>query len=490
MTPHAPHAAGATGGRRRRAAANGDAVFAAALVAILVHGGVLIGVEVLDLALPGMGSSNSAAAATLPPEELAAAPDPSCDADAILRASARAAWCATPFVDDSGACLEDVEARLRTDFVLCHIDSLEEVPQIVHLSPDAIEKMAQIDPEPLLEPLTPEEQQQFEQKKQEVAQAVPPPPPPAAPPPPALQAQVIETPKPADEVAPDEARFLAEYDMKADEQKVARGSRFEEIADAPKPEELAAKKDPKPANQPEPPEPEIGQKPDAPPLPGALSMRAPGLPDPGPETAKKVAGDRAGAEQPGDGAAAQRGDGAITSQERKPSEVAPGENGGGGGTPRAPNLRPNDETLERLVGGGSVDHVEDVDESDTNQFNAKRWVYASFFNRLKRQVAQNWDPATVWRREDPEGKHYGYKPRITQLRISLDERGRVTKVLVVGPSGVDALDDEAIRAFKAAEPFPNPPDALVDRDGFITFDFGFHFSIEEKKTTWKITRSM
>jgi hypothetical protein len=182
MTPHAPHAAGATGGRRRRAAANGDAVFAAALVAILVHGGVLIGVEVLDLALPGMGSSNSAAAATLPPEELAAAPDPSCDADAILRASARAAWCATPFVDDSGACLEDVEARLRTDFVLCHIDSLEEVPQIVHLSPDAIEKMAQIDPEPLLEPLTPEEQQQFEQKKQEVAQAVPPPPPPAAPP--------------------------------------------------------------------------------------------------------------------------------------------------------------------------------------------------------------------------------------------------------------------------------------------------------------------
>ena len=140
--------------------------------------------------------------------------------------------------------------------------------------------------------------------------------------------------------------------------------------------------------------------------------------------------------------------------------------------------------------GGSVDHVEDVDEGDTNQFNAKRWVYASFFNRLKRQVAQNWDPATVWRREDPEGKHYGYKPRITQLRISLDERGRVTKVLVVGPSGVDALDDEAIRAFKAAEPFPNPPDALVDHDGFITFDFGFHFSIEEKKTTWKITRSM
>jgi TonB family protein len=146
--------------------------------------------------------------------------------------------------------------------------------------------------------------------------------------------------------------------------------------------------------------------------------------------------------------------------------------------------------LERAVGGGSVDHLEDIDKGDETSLSAKRWIYASFFNRLKRQVAQNWDPASVWRREDPEGKHYGFKAKVTQLRVSLDNKGKITKVLVVTPSGVDALDDEAIRAFKAAEPFPNPPGALVDRDGNITFDFGFHFSIDQKRTSWKITRSM
>ena len=69
----------------------------------------------------------------------------------------------------------------------------QEAPQLVHLTPDAVKKVPQIDPEPLLQPLTPAEQQQFEQQKQEIALAPPPPPPPAppAPPPPQLQAQVI-----------------------------------------------------------------------------------------------------------------------------------------------------------------------------------------------------------------------------------------------------------------------------------------------------------
>jgi len=462
-------------------------------VALFVHGAVMVGVQVFELALPGMGTSSAAATEPAPAEEEIAAGDPTCDADAILRASARAGWCATPFVEDANACLDDVEARLRTDFVLCHIESLEDAPQLVNLPPDIAKKVPKIDPEPLLEPLTAQEQEQFEQKKQQLAQQTPPPPPPPAappPPPPAVQAQVIETPKPSTEEAPDDARFLAEYDMKADKQEVARGSRMEDIANKPQAEELKAKKEPKPASQSQPPEPEVGKHPEAPQLPGALSMRAPGLPNPGAPQEKRIAGDARGATQPGDGYKAKRGSGAIEMQERKPIDAAPGQGGAGGGTPRAPNLRPDDEALERLVGGGSVDHVEDVLEGDENQFNAKRWVYASFFNRLKRQVAQNWDPATVWRREDPEGKHFGYRPRITQLRISLDSKGKVTKVLVVGPSGVDALDDEAIRAFKAAQPFPNPPGALVDRDGQITFDFGFHFSIDSKRTTWKVTRSM
>ncbi|MCA9678351.1 MAG: TonB family protein, partial [Myxococcales bacterium] len=179
----------------------------------------------------------------------------------------------------------------------------------------------------------------------------------------------------------------------------------------------------------------------------------------------------------------------VSQDERKQVETKQGQGGAGGGAPRAPNLRPTDEILERVAGGGSVDHVEDVDEGDENAFNSKRWVFASFFNRVKRQVAQNWDPAGVWRREDPDGSVYGFKSRETHVKVSLDSRGQLAKIVVVGASGVQALDDEAIRAFRASGPFPNPPAQLINSDGRISFTFGFFFEIGERRSTWKIYRS-
>ena len=58
------------------------------------------------------------------------------------------------------------------------------------------------------------------------------------------------------------------------------------------------------------------------------------------------------------------------------------------------------------------------------------------------------------------------------------------------PCGVDVLDDEAVRAFEAAGPFPNPPDGLVQSDGLITFEFSFHFEIGAPRTSWRILRQM
>ena len=75
---------------------------------------------------------------------------------------------------------------------------------------------------------------------------------------------------------------------------------------------------------------------------------------------------------------------------------------------------------------------------DETALNAKRWVYASFFNRMKRQVAQNWDPQTVWRRNDPSGSKNGFKTRITEVRVTLSAKGDLSKVVVdraVGRAG-------------------------------------------------------
>ena len=75
--------------------------------------------------------------------------------------------------------------------------------------------------------------------------------------------------------------------------------------------------------------------------------------------------------------------------------------------------------------------------------------------------------------------------------VSLTAKGALEKVVITAPSGVGDLDDEAVRAFHAAAPFPNPPDGLVDgKTGLITFAFSFYFEIGGSHTSWRVIRSM
>jgi len=96
----------------------------------------------------------------------------------------------------------------------------------------------------------------------------------------------------------------------------------------------------------------------------------------------------------------------------------------------------------------------------------------------------------VWRRIDPTGQVNGYKTRVTEVRVSLSPRGELAKIVVTNPSGVGDLDDEAVRAFHAAAPFPNPPKELVAKDDMITFAFSFYFEIGGGHMGWRVIRGM
>ena len=64
------------------------------------------------------------------------------------------------------------------------------------------------------------------------------------------------------------------------------------------------------------------------------------------------------------------------------------------------------------------------------------------------------------------------------LRVQLKPDGTLANVALEQASGVEFLDDEAIEAFKQAQPFPNPPKQLVDSgSGLINFRFGFFFEL-------------
>lgn len=152
-------------------------------------------------------------------------------------------------------------------------------------------------------------------------------------------------------------------------------------------------------------------------------------------------------------------------------ELAPGGRPGIRGNPGRPSPGTPGEN-------GTMDDLQEVEEGDANQLNSRRWKYASFFNRVRDQVADKWEPNVVIAARDPDGKRFGLQTRITRLLIRLNPDGSLKQVKLENPSGVDILDEEAIRAVRAAQPFPNPPEQLVDpATGFI--DFGFLFELSD-----------
>jgi len=122
--------------------------------------------------------------------------------------------------------------------------------------------------------------------------------------------------------------------------------------------------------------------------------------------------------------------------------------------------------------------LKDIDDGDETALNSKKWKWASFFNRVKHQVQEHWHPDEVYRRRDPNRSIYGRTSRLTIVRVQLKPNGHLVNVELETPSGLEFLDDEALQAFRAAQPFPNPPRQLVDRsDGLINFQFGFLFEL-------------
>ncbi len=281
--------------------------------------------------------------------------------------------------------------------------------------------------------------------------------------------QVVDLPKPAEEQRPDDAKFASEYDSKVakETRKFGRFDQRSRQGDA-----TGDAEESRPAAAPSPP-------------PGAQAMRAPegkpsrpappAAPEPRPPVPASPGEQGPPVPADPDGALPQGGATAET-----PPVAAPAPPSGAPRVPpgAAPSLTPSQHQLARAIGSGTQDHLKDIDEGDETALNAKKWKFASFFNRVKSQVREHWRPADVYRRRDPTGSIYGNKDRYTLLRVQLKPDGSLANVVLETPSGVEFLDDEAIEAFKQAQPFPNPPPQLVDASsGMIDFRFGFYFEI-------------
>ncbi|MCG5053544.1 MAG: TonB family protein [Myxococcales bacterium] len=286
--------------------------------------------------------------------------------------------------------------------------------------------------------------------------------------------QVVELPKPRNQERPKDAKFAAEYDstvaketkkfgeLKADSRMSADGQAAETTTASP-----PSEAQPQVA-------PQAGTK------AAALAMRTPGPQGADARAQRQGLGPRnLTGPNPETEAGPPDGDGREQSTERTlPEQPLGGGTPGRAGQYGAPSLLPSLDQVAHAIGSGTQDHLDDVDDGAETALNAKKWKFASFFNRVKRQVRDHWRPAEEYRKRDPTFRIYGMRDRFTLLKVELKSDGSLASVGLDTPSGIDFLDDVAVEAFKQAQPFPNPPRQLVEEgSGLITFRFGFYFEI-------------
>jgi TonB family protein len=292
--------------------------------------------------------------------------------------------------------------------------------------------------------------------------------------------QVVDLAKPLEEKRPDNARFAAEYDstVKKETRKYGRFDMKARQGDAAGEADQTRPASPaSPPVQPSPP----GTR-----TRGAMAMKTAGeargrtqVQSPPPEPARAAVAGEDGPPQTQDPEGALAPGGKV---EPRPRMATPSPGGQAGSpsqfAPNLPALVPSQQQVARAISSGTEDHLQDIDDGDETALNSKKWKFSVFFNRVKQQVREHWRPAEVYRRRDPTGAIYGSKDRYTLLRVQLKPDGSLANVVLETPSGVEFLDDEAIEAFKQAQPFPNPPPQLVEStSGMINFRFGFYFEI-------------
>jgi TonB family protein len=158
----------------------------------------------------------------------------------------------------------------------------------------------------------------------------------------------------------------------------------------------------------------------------------------------------------------------------------PGAPDGGGQRRSGPldaRLLPDPQSLARIAGGPSPNRLQDVTEGDATALNTRSFKYATFINRVGLSVYREWDPNRAYLSRDPNGTVFPQRDRTTGIQLVLAPDGGLRFVKVFEASGLDFLDNEIVRAVRAAAPFPNPPNGLVE-NGEIHLTF--YYTLESR----------
>ena len=127
-------------------------------------------------------------------------------------------------------------------------------------------------------------------------------------------------------------------------------------------------------------------------------------------------------------------------------------------------------------GSATLDYIKELDPSTETLLSTREFVYYTYYSRIRKQLNQYWGPNVREKVSQiyKQGRSIASdEDRITRCLVTLDRRGNLLKVQIIGHSGIYELDQAAVDAFRAAAPFPNPPEGIVESDGKIKIRWDF-----------------
>lgn len=119
---------------------------------------------------------------------------------------------------------------------------------------------------------------------------------------------------------------------------------------------------------------------------------------------------------------------------------------------------------------------QDVKIGSFTALNTDRYLYYSFYARMEERIRHPWESRVqnlINSMDRATAIAASRRPWTTQVEFLLNPKGEVVKALLMKESGIPAFDQAAIRAFQEAKIFPNPPQGMLQDDGFIHVKFGF-----------------
>ncbi|MNJ92564.1 Gram-negative bacterial tonB protein [compost metagenome] len=119
----------------------------------------------------------------------------------------------------------------------------------------------------------------------------------------------------------------------------------------------------------------------------------------------------------------------------------------------------------------------DVKVGSFTALNTDRYLYYTFYARIEELVRYRWE-TRVYSAIDSFDRatlmSASNKNWITSVEFLLDRTGALKSAIIMKESGIRKFDMAAVEAFKDARIFPNPPQEMVQEDGFIHLKFSFN----------------